>query len=930
MELNSNQKEAVLHDKGPILIIAGAGTGKTRVITSRILELINSGKASATEILALTFTDKAANEMVERVDLEMPLGYEELNIKTFHSFSEHIIRESGLEIGIDPGYKVLDQVDQWFFFKKHLFEFELDYYRPLGNPNRFIYSLLNHFSKLKDELIDADDYIKFSEKLSGEDFDKMQEIAKTYKVYQDLLIENNYLDFADLCYYANHLLDKRASVLKKYQEQFKYILVDEFQDTNYAQFQLVLKLSREHGNLCVVGDDDQSIYKWRGASLSNILQFEKHFPGTKKIVLSDNYRSSQSILDCSYTLIQGNNPDRLELKLGLNKKLKCHSEDDRPVEVNHFPDFMQESSFVAEKIKDLHDSNGVEFENFAILVRANQQTHPFIDELKRLGIPFQVKNPKGLFALDEIKDLIAVVRMVANPNDDISLLRILKMDVFDIQMSEILKHLNKYKSHLFNVPENPENSLPGLEDGISKIHSILVDLIEFSKNHSVGLVINEFLNQSGYLHYLTSGEHFEVLDNINEFARQVSKFEKENENSSVLDFVNYLDLLEEANAVFAVDSFADRNSVQILTSHGAKGLEFDYVFVANAVNHRFPSTRRSDPFDVPEDLTNEIYPEGDFHVQEERRLFYVAMTRARKQLFITYSDQYEGKKKWNVSPFVQEVLECSSAKIVEHEVAEDAVKRLQVFKEPNKPIFELPSFSKKRLSYSQFDTFKSCPLKYNYRYLMGVPVPPAHAANFGSTIHNTLNQFYKVLKSNKPVSIEVLSELYENNWIPEGYESAEHEKVRKEKGWEVLKLYYDNNCDPWIIPSFLEKPFNLKIGDYWISGRIDRIDRLADGTFEVIDYKTGRSKNSGNLSKDLQLSIYALACRDILNLSISKLSLYFLEENEKFSTSRSDEFLNSLPDEISALIKEIEASEFHATPGFHCGFCDFRLICPAV
>ncbi len=930
MELNSNQSKAVSHDKGPLLIIAGAGTGKTRVITSRILELINSGKASPTEILALTFTEKASNEMIERIDIEMPLGYEELNIRTFHAFSDQLLRESGLEIGIDPGYKILSQVDQWFFFKKHLFDFDLDYYRPLGNPNRFIYSILNHFSKLKDELIDVDDYIKFSDKLSGEDQQKMQEIAKTFGKYQEVLLENNYLDFADLSYYANKLLEKRSSVLEKYRKQFKYILVDEFQDTNYAQFQLVLKLAGDHKNLCVVGDDDQSIYKWRGASLSNILQFEKHFPSTEKIVLTDNYRSSQNILDCSYSLIQNNNPDRLEPRLGLSKKLTCHSSEDNPVEVHHFPDFIQESSFVAERIKELHESEGADYKDFAILLRANQQTHPFIDELKQLGIPYQVKNPKGLFSLDEIKDLIAVVRLVAAPNDDISLLRILKMDVFDIQMSEILEFLGKHKSQLFRQLEKPEEPLPGFEDGFSKIHKLFTHLIEFSKKHSVGLVINEFLNGSGYLRYLTEKEHFEVLDNINEFARQVSKFEKENEDSTALDFVNYLNLLEEANAVFAVDSFGDRNSVQILTAHGSKGLEFDYVFVANAVSQRFPSTRRSEPFEIPEELTNEIYPDGDFHLQEERRLFYVAMTRARKRLFISYSDQYEGNKKWKVSPFVLEVTASGASKAIDHKPTEDAVKRLQVFKEPNSPIFDLPSFRKKRLSYSQFDTFQTCPLKYNYRYMMGIPVPPSHAANFGSSVHNTLNQFYRILKQGDQVSLELLKNLYEKNWLSQGYENAEHEKTRKEKGWEVLEVFYESNSDPWTIPAFLEKPFNLKMGDFWINGRIDRIDKLTDGSYEVIDYKTGRSKSYHNLEKDLQLSIYALACRDVLKLPVSMLSLYYLEENEKLSTNRTDEYLDSLSHDVSGLISEMEHSKFPATPGFQCNFCDFKLICPAV
>jgi len=949
MELNAEQNKAVKHSEGPLLIIAGAGTGKTRVITSRILELIKSGKAKTSEVLALTFTDKAANEMRERIDVSMPLSYDDICIKTFHSFSEQILRESGLEMGIDPGYKVLSQVEQWFFFKKNLFEFELDYYRPLGNPNRFIYAILSHFSKLKDELIQPDEYLKYAENLmakneeemaSGKDLDsdpedvaKTFEIAKAYKKYQELMLANNYLDFGDLSYYANFLFEKRPGRLKNYQNRFKYILVDEFQDTNYAQFQLILKLAGNHKNIAVVGDDDQSIYKWRGASLSNILQFEKFFPNGEKAVLTENYRSNQNILDASYTLIQNNNPDRLEVKVNINKKLVSKSQDpqnENAVQIHHFPDFVQESSFVAEEIKKIHEATGAPWNEFAILVRSNHHTGPFIDELKYFDIPFQVRNPKGLFSLDEIKDLIAIIKVVANPYDDIAMLRVLKMEIFELKMAEILKLLNQGRNeHLFDLIKPDSASLPGIEDGKEKVYNILQNLFEYSKTKPVGLVVSEFLTQSGLLKSLIDKDKIETLQNINEFAKQVSKFEKNNEDKSVRDFISYLNLLEEAGATFEGDAFADRESVQILTVHGSKGLEFDYVFVVNMVAQRFPSGKRSEPFEIPEKLTKEIYPEGDFHLQEERRLFYVAMTRAKKGLFITYSDQYEGNKKWKVSPFVNETLECKTLKEFVHQATEDAIEKLKQYKEPNKPIFDLPPFKGNRLSYSQFDSFKTCPLKYNFRYLMKVPEPQSHAANFGSSVHGTLNEFYLALKRGEKVSLALLKELYEKNWLPYGYESKDHEKTRKERGWEILSAYYEKNSDPWIIPGYLEQPFNLKVGKYWINGRIDRIDKLADGTYEVVDYKTGAMRDQKDLNKDLQLSLYALACRDILKVKASKLTLYFLDDNQKLSTGRTDEQLANLEAEVLGLIEEISNSKFAPTPGFHCQFCSYKLICPA-
>jgi len=936
MELNEQQKKAVNHDTGPLLIIAGAGTGKTRAITSRIVELIKSGKAKPEEVLALTFTEKAASEMVERVDMDMPLGYEELLIKTFHSFCERILRESGLEIGIDPGFKILSQLDQWFLFKKNLFEFDLDYYRPLGNPNKFIYDLLNHVGKLKDELITPEAYQKYAEGFEGEEGEKLQEIAKLYADYKAMLIKNNALDFGDLIYYTIQLLEKRESVLKEYQERFKYIMVDEFQDTNYAQFKLVNLLAARHENVVVVGDDDQSIYKWRGASLSNILQFEDQFPEHEKVVLTDNYRSTSSILNGSYELIKNNNPDRLEERAGINKNLVPHCEYDSPIEAHHFANYAQETEFVAKKIAELKESEGINYSDFAILVRSNMLAHPFIDEFKLHNIPFQVRSPKGLMSLEEIKDLISVVRFLANPYDDIAFTRILKMDVYGIQMAEILKLLkdagNEHMYDHLNTPGDNDNlTIPGTESGVEMVISLVNELIEFSKNNSVGLVLNEFLTKSGYLQNLAEKEMFEEMSNINEFAKQIGRFEKENDHRTVRDFSGYIDLLEESNSVMPYEGDTDKDAVQILTAHGSKGLEFENVFVVSCVKQRFPVSKRRDVFDIPEELTKEIFPDGDYHIQEERRLFYVAMTRARRNLFLTYSDQYEGNKTWKASPFISEVLKAKAyAKLIEHEETEDALNKLKSLKAPIKAKYELPPFTRKRLSYSQLDTFKTCPLKYAYRYMMKLPTPMSHAGNYGTSVHEALNEFYRALKRGVEPTFELMEKLYEENWIPHGYDSKEHEVERKRKGLEVLKTFYETNGNPWVMPAFLERNFNLRIGEYLISGRIDRIDKLDDGTFEVIDYKTGKLKKGQNLDTDLQLTVYALACKEVLGLEVSKLSLYFLEDNQKVSTTRGKEQLEVLRFDIESLVGQMKQSDFDPTPGFLCRFCDFKLICPAV
>ncbi len=943
MDFNAEQQKAIDHTKGPLLIIAGAGTGKTRVITSSILHLINSGIYKASEILALTFTEKASNEMVERIDMEMPFGYEEICVKTFHSFSEQILRESGLEIGIDTSYKIISREEQWFFFKKNLYTFELNYYRPLGNPNKFISDLLTHFSKLKDELITPEKYIEWAEKLevkNPEDEEvrkKNLEIANAYKKYQELLIQNNYLDFGDLTTYAVKLFDTRKSVLAEYRNRFKYIFVDEFQDTNYAQFKLVRMLSEEHKNITVVGDDDQSIYKWRGASLSNILQFEKYFPETEKVVLIENYRSSQNILDSAYTLIQNNNPDRLEVKSNIVKRLHSNSIHDEKVHVHHFQYYLNEAQFIAEKINSLSKEEGLPYSSFAILVRTNRITNSFIDALKSAGIPYHVNDPKGLLHLPEIKDLVAVVKFLSNPYDDVSLLRIMKLDVFGVSMQEILSVINNpIKKHLVmalkKLAEEENEVLPGMESNFKKIYELFKYLIEFSKKKSVGLTINEFLMKSGHLEYLLQNEKYEEVYSVNEFAKNVSAFEKDNENNFVADFCSYIELLEESEYPMAYkEDQISREAVQILTTHGSKGLEFDYVFLGSLVNTRFPGTNRRDTFVIPEELTTEIYSEGDVHMQEERRLMYVAMTRARKGLHMSYSDKYEGNKFWKKSVFIEEISECAGVEQIENKPALDPIESLKKLNRKATKVFDLPKFNKKRISYSQLDSFDMCPLKYNYSYLLKIPTPTSHVTNFGSSVHETLNEFYQMLKIKKDLPFSFMEELYLKNWNSEGYDSVEHEKVKKKKGLDMLKKYYDANSNPWTVPEFLERSFNLRIGEYMLSGRIDRIDKLSDGTYEVIDYKTGSIHSDLNVKKHLQLSIYAMACRDLFKIKVSKLSLYFLDANEKISTTRSDEDINELADTIKEKIEEMKASDFEPTPNEKlCSFCDYRMICPAV
>lgn len=944
---NARQKEAITQTDGPMIVISGAGTGKTHVLTGRILHMILEKNVPAGEILALTFTEKAAEEMTARVDDALPIGHSEICIKTFHGFCDMVLHERGHEIGLPLDYQILQEADLWMFLKRHLTDFKLRYFRSLSNPKKFLRAMQEYFSRLQDEDVTPEKYVQLAEislenaqiEEEKELAEKNLELARAYEAYQFLLIKNGFMDFGGLLFNTLRLFEKRKSVLAEYQKRFRYILVDEFQDTNFAQNKIVTMLAAAHKNLMVVGDDDQSIYKWRGASLTNIHYFEKLFPQAQKVVLNENYRSSQAILDAAYAVIQNNNPNRLEVSAKVDKKLTCHPElahkrhpelvsgskakkSNTVPQVCHFDELDEEVEFVITKA-GAASKKGL---NTAILVRTNALALPFLEVLERRNIPHQHFSPSGVFGRQGVKDCIALLRVLADPWDNIAMFRCLSLPFWKIPMEALLEVTKKAKSKNGSLFEMLNNA------PFEKIKKLLDELIEFSREHKASEVIGKFLNDSGYLEKMTSEDAAgaELMEDLALFSQKVTDFEKTNPNKKVADFLAFAQMLEEVGEPRSQGENIDPNVIKVMTIHGAKGLEFDAVFVPGLVSGKFQGINRRDPFEIPQELISEELPTGDHHMEEERRLFYVACTRAREFLTLTYSDFYDGKRKWKVSPFVVEAL--ASGKTVQFGAkkrSKDSKDQIAMSFETrdHKTISPLPS----KLSYSQLDAFKTCPAKYQYRYLFDIPVPMPDVVNFGSSIHNTLCKFYLYLQKNpaeaKKDLTPLLRKFYDESWIPHGYESKELQMSQKEEGLKMLEKFYAHENKNLIIPAFLEKSFTLKIGDTTFTGRIDRIDQLPDGTYEVIDYKTGSTKDK-NLKKDLQMSIYALACKEFLKIPVSRLSLYFLENLEKVSTTRSEKDLEACKEEILEYVEELKKTDFAPTPGFHCSFCDYRLICP--
>ncbi len=956
-KLNNQQLKAVKHLSGPLLIIAGAGTGKTTVITERIKYLILKKHVRPSQILALTFTEKAALEMEERVDKAMPYGYTQMWISTFHSFCDRILRQEAIHIGLNPTYKLMSDAETILLLRKNLFQLKLEYFRPMGNPTKFLSALVQHFSRLKDEDVSPEEYFDLIKKLKKNksinpeqklEIKKLEELANTYAAYESLKAKEGVMDFSDLISNTLKLFKMRKNILKDYREHFRYILVDEFQDTNYAQNKLAILLAGEKKNITVVGDDDQSIYRFRGSSISNILQFKKQFPKAKIITLTQNYRSTKEILDTSYKLIQFNNPDRLEIKEKINKKLiPFRQEKGEKVEFIYSARAEDEADIVTEKIKLLSQKKQYRYNDFAILVRANDHAQPFIRALERKRIPFQFLGPGKLFHQEEIKDLIAYLKALCNFEDSTSIYRVINMPIFGLNGVEVATLLNLAKKKNYSLFEAMEkaNETDLKENALGKIEEIVRIIkrhLELVSKESAGQILYYFLKDSGLLKEIlnskTVGSETKA-GNIAKLFDKLKAYEVDHETSSVFEVVDWIDLsMQMGESPLAADlDWSENNAVNILTVHSGKGLEFPVVFLVNLVSQRFPTRERKETIPIPQEFIKEILPSGDYHLEEERRLFYVGMTRAKDKLFLTAANYYgEGKRERKISPFVYEAL---GQKEIEDILQKKQTGQLTLLDLSSYDFTaEKPKPASNRsityLSYSQIQTFEICPLHYKLRYILKIPTPQSSAQSFGTSVHATLRDFYQNHLNGKQLGQDEVYEILSKNWINEGYQSKDHQKKAFENAKKIITGYIKKEFNKHTKPAALETPFIFNINGIKVGGRVDKVDNIGNNSIEIIDYKTGLNiPTEKKLAEDLQLTIYALAATEVKEPVFNKtaenvkLSLYYLETQQKFSTTRTKGQLEKAKEEIIKIAGLISASNFTCSKSLFCKNCEYKILC---
>lgn len=925
-DLNQAQRAAVEHDTGPLLVVAGAGTGKTQVITRRIAYLVLERGVPASQILALTFTDKAAHEMQERVDSLLPYGVVDTNIMTFHSFGDQIVREYGLEIGLSPGSVVMSAAQQLVFMRDTIDKFNLEYFAPISKPDSLLGELATYFGRLKEEIISPEAYLKYAAGLEGLDRDKHMELGQAYRVYCQLTRERGLMDFADQIAFPLELLEKRPNIVKELRKRYHYILVDEFQDTNIAQNKLVQHIAGPSGNIMVVGDDDQSIYKFRGAAISNILDFSNSYKDTAQIVLTENYRSAQQVLDAAYQLIQHNNPDRLEVRNAINKQLHGQSAGPEPVlltAATSDDEYEQVAIEIAKAIKAGESAGDI-----AVLIRKRNQAALVIRALKNEGIDYYYAGNESLYDRPEVAVLRDFLQVTVDPGDSVALHHLLASEAFNVPVELLMQVGAKARRTNTTLEETlrQESELPEVLDQITTWRKQSRDL-------SVGKLLFSFAQDTGYLNNLVEAArdnpHKEQrVRNVASFFTSISQYEKVATDTSALAYQALEETLRQAGDTTVVSEIdASPDQVQILTTHAAKGLEFERVFIIDLVAGTFPSINRRQGLSIPTELLPEELPDaGVAHIGEERRLMYVALTRAKKHLTLSWAADHGGKRSKKPSPFIAEAL----GKEPEAHTETSVQGVLQFTKNfaisPNKEIQQAARFVQGdwlALTPHQIDDYLMCPLNFYYLHVLEVPQPPQPALMYGTLLHGLIHSYY-LQRQNGEVNTEALHEAIDTQWRSEGFVSKGQEARRKEQAHKTLDGFIERQKDQTEVPTRMEMPFEFELPDKQvrIRGRMDAVIEGENGV-EVRDYKTSQvddAKKADKKAKDsLQLATYALAWKSMMGNLPARTTLDYVETGVRGTFEPTDTSNESLLQKIQQVAKGIRSGEYPSTGDhFYC------------
>ncbi|MDZ4248040.1 MAG: ATP-dependent DNA helicase [Patescibacteria group bacterium] len=799
-DLNGEQTAAVTHGDGPLLIVAGAGTGKTSVITRRIAHLIEEQKVPASEILAITFTEKAAGEMLDRL---IGLGLSALpeHIQTFHAFGDELLREYSFEVGLPPTYQLLADAEQVIFLEDHLDELPLDVLKPKGRPARFLSEIRDAINKAKAFDLRPEDYQKWTkaeaarvkaltdpdEKAEAQrQLKRHEEVAGAYAAYERLKDQHYYIDYGDQIQKPLRLLREKPDIAARLRKTFKWVLVDEYQDTNAAQAALVREAAGKSGNLTVVGDDDQSIYAFQGASIENIQKFEETYQKPARVVLTKNYRSSQPILDAAHRLIE-KNPDRLEAKDKFDKRLVAEVvKEESPPQFLTFATVSDEADGIAAKLKHHHKEHGIPWQDMAILVRQRKLGDHFTRALSAAGIPFLAEGSGRLYDQPEVKLCVSFLLTVADPHDSPSLKHLAASEHYAVPMDSLFDAASKMKRYhkpLWEVlswsKSDPSKELPGITkraDSDERIKRLQDDIREYAKRarqKPVDELLYEWLAEAGYADRLRQSGEEQPVENLGRLFARLRQYAATAEDPSVSGWAkHYRDIVALSDEPVAAEFDTEHDAVRILTAHGAKGLEFDVVAVAGLVQNKFPQSRRGNQLSIDPVVGNPA--DTAAHLREERRLCYVALTRAKRFCYLSASSDYQSKKIWRPSQFVAEALgpDVATTLPVDENAAKDAWRILKQSMPMQAAAAARPPDEIIRLSYSRLSDYWTCPLRYYWKHVARFPEERRFVTEYGNLMHRVIERINRdKLEGREPKLKEAL------DWFERGVRTLPEERA---------------------------------------------------------------------------------------------------------------------------------------------------------
>ena len=985
-ELTEEQKKAVYHEQGPILVVAGAGTGKTTVLASRVVRLIEDKIAEPSEILAVSYTRNSARDLLKRIALlwkgsddDATLTSVEasgLKAGTFHAYCYSLL------LGAGERFELIEDSDLYVLLRRRVEDLKLEYYIKAASPGEFLYGLNEFFKRCHDELRTPDDYDAYVAELEsgriplprlsqskkaaamGDDeiLGRCHEIARVFRQVEDMLAAENLGTYNHVITRAVELLrdPRNSGYLEKARRAARFLLIDEFQDSNVAQIELTRLLAGDEANVFAVGDPDQAIYRFRGATTGTFDHFLRTFgvDAVKRVTMKDNRRSTKPVLKAAYSVISAN-PEftGVELPGGErwrrepleHKRTKAEPQPVSPVLLRGWESTCGETAFVAQEIERMHRKEKRPWKDFAVLYRKHEHRNELVQELTRRGVPFTVTG-LDLMEIPAVRDLLAALNAMAG-NDSVALLRVAALAQFGLEGEAVRAALASNAG-----PSRLESVLEKVKGGMQVVTALVEARSELKRQQEkVTAACDIALRRFGIKPSRDTEAFTEFVKNWSLKPKQVSG---EGTLTAFLDYLQYFGegggriaapeagedgespsaaLLSMAQKLTAEDK---ADAVRLLTVHAAKGLEFPVVFVLRLTKPSFPAPYREDLVEFPDELRDadsrlNVDPKT-VHDEEERRLFYVAVTRAEDLLYLcakkgsgkdttppgALRDLVAAGKKTIAGCIAFEVLPEDGGPVVIHAAAEP---RSRIADWVNLPA--LPHTTDHKLSASAIESYERCPLRYKVSLEWNLPEEPTANVHFGSAMHAALYAHFDALRKGRPISADEVVNYFLQQFGDKPIEDPTQRRLYEKEGPEQLRAFLGSAAaQPHGQIAMLEHTFACEVAGSRVIGRIDRVDEDADG-YVIVDYKTGNPKSQNTADDSVQLSVYALAMSS--KKPVKMLILQNLADNSSVITTRSAEELRNTEAKIADVAAGIAAGKFEAKPDRHCGWCAYRTICPA-